>query len=148
MAVRKKATPGKEPRPKKSTHGKEPRAAAIFERLIALPGDVTGLLDQVERLVESVTKAGQEYRKTHWGKKPPQGAVLTFAADPGAEPVVALGELVSVVYRTRKGDDERLTDYEHTFSKVRPLLCYAPKQGAKLLVCGGTYTVTKRGIEG
>jgi hypothetical protein len=43
------------------------------------------------------------------------------AADPRI-PSVELGELISVTYRTKKGDDVELTDYTHDFRGPRPRL--------------------------
>ena len=60
--------------------------------------------------------------------------------------VWVLGELTAVCYEaTRDGITEQ---YMHEFNKKhRPLLCVAP-DGKQLIVAGGRYKVTERGIEG
>ena len=64
------------------------------------------------------------------------------AADPSI-PSVELGELVMVVYRTKKGADQVLTDYEHEFAHPRPRLAY---NESGLIIAGGKYRVEVRGI--
>ena len=58
-------------------------------------------------------------------------------------PSVELGELVAVVYRTKKGADTVLTDYTHEFAHPRPRLAY---NESGLLIAGGAYRVEVRGI--
>jgi hypothetical protein len=48
-----------------------------------------------------------------------------------------------VVYRTKKGGDQVLTDYEHEFSHPRPRLAY---NESGLIIAGGKYRVEERGI--
>jgi hypothetical protein len=60
---------------------------------------------------------------------------------PGAE-LVALGELVAVVYRT----GHEAFDREHKFKGPRPLLTYEERGG--LIIVGGAYKITPRGIVG
>jgi uncharacterized protein DUF6496 len=56
------------------------------------------------------------------------------------------GELLGVVYRTRKGSDPAEgVDYDHDFEKTRPRLAHG-KGG--LVIVGGSYKVTERGIVG
>jgi hypothetical protein len=86
------------------------------------------------------------YREAHWGKTKGTRPTLDVP-DPHLEALVELGELVSVVYGTIKGGDTGLTDYEHTFERKRPMLCYGAKTG-RLYVAGGTYRMRKRGIVG
>jgi hypothetical protein len=82
------------------------------------------------------------YKRDHWGQTGPWDVRRLTAADPRLVSV-ALGELVSVVYRTKKGRDRELTDYEHPFSRPLPVLAY---HGGGLLILGGKYRVTERGI--
>jgi hypothetical protein len=58
-------------------------------------------------------------------------------------PSVKLGELVVVVYRTKKGDDVELTDYTHEFERPRPRLAY---NESGLVIAGGRYRIEKSGI--
>jgi hypothetical protein len=90
----------------------------------------------------ALERAQREYVKTHWGERGRAKVTATYAADP-SEPSTALGELVEVTYRTRKGGDDGLVDYVHAFKTPRPLLAF---NSGGLLVLGGGYTVTERGI--
>ena len=92
----------------------------------------------------TATAAKKQYKRDHWGRVGDEKVRRLLAADPNV-PSVELGELVAVVYRTRKGDDKVLTDYEHEFSTPRPRLAY--NEGG-LLICGGRYRVETRGIVG
>lgn len=56
-----------------------------------------------------------------------------------------LGDIVSIVYRTDRGDGE--ADYEHKFKKPLPRLCTGP-DGKGLFVAGGGFNVTERGVVG
>jgi hypothetical protein len=92
-------------------------------------------------------KARAEYVKTHWGQDGTRGAerlkVATLAE--GAS-LVLLGDLVSVVYRTRKGLDQDAVDYEHHFATPRPRLAYS--ESGLLVIAGGRYRIDERGIIG
>jgi len=87
------------------------------------------------------------YERSHWGQT---GAVdwRKFAvADPFHDQTVELGQLVSIVYRTKKGRDRELTDYEHDFRKELPRLAFT-LEGRLLVIAGGSYRVSERGIVG
>ena len=87
------------------------------------------------------------YERDHWGHPGPAPGLRSLpAADPRL-PLVELGELVSVVYRTTKGVRGRETDYDHTFDPKRPVLAYEPRSG-RLVILGGKYHVEERGIVG
>ncbi|OGS00192.1 MAG: hypothetical protein A2V88_08260 [Elusimicrobia bacterium RBG_16_66_12] len=85
---------------------------------------------------------GHVYRDFHWGRSPDRERVIEV------EPLPArawqLGELVAVVYETDKGGE--LAHWHHDFRRARPVLA-ATEQGS-LLVLGGSYRVTPRGIVG
>lgn len=85
-----------------------------------------------------------EYERTHWGEKGQQRIRRGSAADPRHGTATELGELVQVVYRTKKRGDG-LSEYEHFFEGPRPRLAY---NAGGLLVVGGDYTVKKGGITG
>jgi len=90
--------------------------------------------------------ARTRYRVTHWGEAGPRAFRDLVCPDPGARPLVELGELVSVVYLTQKGGDNRPTEYEHAFNaRRRPVLAW--HEGG-LVICGGGYRVGVRGIHG
>lgn len=86
-----------------------------------------------------------EYERMHWGRRGEWDVRDLVAGDP-TRPLVALGELVSVTYRTEKGSDRGPTDYEHAFSERRlPILAFEPRTQL-LVIAGGIYRVHARGI--
>lgn len=93
-------------------------------------------------------KALAEYRRSHWGLSGDGKVRDGRAPDPRAGTLVQLGELVSVVYLTRKLGDLAPTEYEHDFGRGGrglPLLAY---NRTGLVIVGGAYRVTARGIVG
>lgn len=91
---------------------------------------------------KAIEAALRQYQRDHWGQRGPRGVRGLAAADPRVLSV-ELGELVAVVYRTKKGSDRRFTDYEHAFRSPRPILSYNP---SGLIIAGGVYHVEPRGI--
>ncbi len=87
------------------------------------------------------------FREAHWGIDPKRKEPFDVPDPRDNTAMIALGELVAATYGTKKGGDKRITDYEHTFERKRPMLCYGNKDG-KLYVVGGDYKVEKRGIVG
>jgi len=86
-------------------------------------------------------------------------ATKLFTSFRGAQPVevrrvaippmpragLTVGELLGIMYRTER--DGRVENYVHRFKKsARPILVAAP-DGRPLLILGGEYRVTDRGIE-
>ena len=85
------------------------------------------------------------YRRFHWGRAGADDVRRLRAADP-ARPLVAIGELVRVVYQTRKGARGVLTDYHHDFNQTQlPILAFEPRSRL-LVITGGIYDVQTRGI--
>jgi hypothetical protein len=83
-------------------------------------------------------------RDFHWGI--PARRITRRTVSPAPRVLTELGELVSVVYRTRKrGEPVEL--YEHEFERRRPRLTMDIKN-KRLHVVGGQYTVTPDGITG
>ncbi len=89
----------------------------------------------------------ERYQRDHWGEAGPLPAVRSLVAADPRQMSIELGELVRVVYRTRKGGDRVLTDYHHDFTTPRPVLAYEPRT-TLLLILGGKYHVETRGIVG
>lgn len=90
----------------------------------------------------------ETYRRTHWGERGTTPSRASRVPSIKAGELVELGELVSVVYLTRKGGDGELVEYEHEFGrrgKGLPILAF---NRSGLFVAGGSYTITTRGIEG
>jgi hypothetical protein len=91
-------------------------------------------------------RALAEYRRTHWGLGGVRRVRELLAPDPTAGTLVELGRLVSVVYETRKLGDLERTEYEHDFGpRGRPILAF---NASGLVIVGGRYRVTTRGIVG
>lgn len=62
-----------------------------------------------------------------------------------ANVALAIGPLLGIIYTATR--DGEIKDYLHRFKKSsRPLLC-ATADGSKLLIVGGRYRFTARGIE-
>jgi hypothetical protein len=90
-------------------------------------------------------KAHGLYVVNHWGKTGKNR--ISRLRCPLPDGVLSeLGILKSVVYETRKGGDDGPTEYEHDFEKPYPVL--AVNEAGLLLICGGKYKVTVRGIVG
>jgi len=90
--------------------------------------------------------ARREYVKTHWGHRGDWTDGSLRCADPREVYFAVLGELTHVTYETTKGKLSRAELFEHEFLQPRPLLVFSPRDKL-LLIAGGGYTVTNRGIE-
>ena len=90
-------------------------------------------------------QARREYERTHWGEKGRDRVTLSRASNPAHGALTELGQLVSVVYLTKKGGDRELVEYEHEFEKEKPRLAY---NAGGLVVVGGTYKIREGGIDG
>jgi len=88
-----------------------------------------------------------EYRRTHEGEDGARSYVTLNVPDPTKKHLVLLGELRELTYRTKKGSDERLTDYVHKFQPPRPHLVYSARDDALYITTAG-FRVTERGIVG
>jgi len=91
--------------------------------------------------------ARESYVKTHWGDPGPWRDKNLRCADPNEVYFAIMGRLHAVTYEAKKGRLGRLELWEHEFGNPSPVLCYSPKSKL-LLIAGGNYTVTSRGIEG
>lgn len=101
--------------------------------------------------------ATREYSRVHWGE---QGQGARVAGDVALEPLVKLGPGISIVYTTRKGGDGAEVDYDHAWGEgasgkwTPPIVlehrCSAPRCAnlGRVVLAGGTYHVTDRGIVG
>ena len=90
-----------------------------------------------------IAKAKRDYRFKHWGLKGNGKASPMTCADPAHEPLTQMGHLVRVVYETDKLGDPKSTHYEHDFSRPLPVLAYS---SGGLVICGGRYKISARGI--
>lgn len=94
----------------------------------------------------TLAAAAREYRRTHWGHPGDYDLRALPSADP-REVAVELGRLVAVVYETTKGRGRPVRWYEHDFGEPLPVLGYGLRSGV-LVVLGGQYQITRKGIEG
>lgn len=91
--------------------------------------------------------AAAMYRRTHWGLRGDETPRMLRVAEPRKSgTLVQLGDLVSVVYRTKKLGDSGPTEYEHEFERSLPVLCH--DGNGLLVIAGGRYRMTRRGIVG
>ena len=66
---------------------------------------------------------------------------------PSAKVGFALGPLVGVIYRASRADDGGTHEYLHRFRKSSQPLLIASDDGKSLVISGGKFQVTERGIE-
>lgn len=66
---------------------------------------------------------------------------------PSAKTGFALGPLVGVIYRASREDDGGTFEYLHRFRKSSQPLLIASDDGKQLVISGGEFQVTERGIE-
>ena len=90
--------------------------------------------------------AVKEYKKTHWGEGGAWGISNGDAPEATREQRWKGYELARVIYTTKKGGDNALTDYDHAFEKQLPRLIKCDR--GRVQIYGGTYRVTERGIVG
>lgn len=93
----------------------------------------------------SDAEAMREYERTHWGHTGRKSVRELRAADPAHGTGTEMGELVEVVYRTRKGRKGKVVEYEHAFEDRLPTLAY---NDGGLIIAGGSYTIERGGITG
>lgn len=86
-----------------------------------------------------------EYERTHWGERGRRRVSRAGAPDPRHGTATKLGQLVQVVYLTRKGGDAEPTEYVHDFEGRKPELVY--NEGG-LMIAGGDYVIAEGGIDG
>lgn len=91
--------------------------------------------------------AAESYVETHWGDPGEWRDRNLRCADPSEVYFAVMGRLHAITYETVKGHQKRLELWEHEFERPSPVLCYSPKSKL-LLIAGGGYTVSARGIEG
>ena len=94
-----------------------------------------------------VARAKVGYRVKHWGLGGRGKLQAVRCADPSRGVYTLLGELVAVSYATEKGGDGGPAIYDHEFSRPLPELLYS-ESGEGLVIAGGKYRVTARGIVG
>lgn len=120
------------------------RLERALERARKVPGLARRLADVVEAVVEDAEQADRDYEKFHWGRAPTEA---TWERVPNVRPgdvLSSLGELSEVAYETKKGGEHAI--YVHAFDAPKPHLGATSDGG--LVIVGGNYRVTRRGIVG
>lgn len=97
-----------------------------------------------KELAPKVEEAEEMYEGFHWGNKPKR--IIRKRASKTPSVAMKLGELSSVTYKTKKGDETAY--YEHEFGEEggkKPDLV-ADVDNKKLHIVGGDYDINDRGI--
>ena len=121
----------------------ERRVREAMRRAGDVPGLQQAIADHVERMAKGGRKAAAEFEAFHWGVEPDgTGVCMAPLVRPG-DVLTELGELMEVAYQTTKDED---AVWVHPFEAARPVL--ASTSRGRLVVVGGSYRITRRGIEG
>lgn len=102
-------------------------------------------LDTLRQLVEQAPRARRAYRRFHWGRNPRRARTAAAPLVWPGEVLTRLGDLAELGYLARKGKDPTYL-YEHPFSSPLPEL--ASTVDGQLVIVGGGYRITGRGIVG
>lgn len=103
------------------------------------------LAELAERAVGELQAAEALYDELRWGKDPDGVVVLDAPAVYPGQGVTELGVLELVEYSGQKGKG-RSYIWTHPFKATKPRLCVTADR--RLVVVGGDYEVTERGIVG
>lgn len=102
--------------------------------------------ERLESLLSLVEKADELHERFHWGRESETLESVELTRIEDGTVLVQLGVLAEISYITQKGDDP-VTIYEHSFEEGMPILA-ATADGGRLVIVGGDYKVTRRGIVG
>jgi len=97
----------------------------------------------------SLARRQELYRLTHGGAPPPLALRELDAGDP-RDGATEMGALVEIVYQTIKLNGAapgELANHRHAFKHPLPVLAFTASD-SRLLILGGGYRLTPRGIEG
>lgn len=89
-------------------------------------------------------RAERAFRRFHWGDDPEQTVKRSAPRVNPGDVLVELGPLVEVVYETHKAG--KTYNWVHAFKGPLPVL--AQTLDGRLVIVGGGYRVTERGIVG
>lgn len=107
-------------------------------------GIASQLAELADRAVRTLGDAESRYDSIRWGQEPDGVLVVEAPSVAPGETLTVLGTLEYVEYSGRKNGPDTL--WLHGFKKAKPLLCVNAE--SRLIVCGGDYRVTERGIVG
>jgi hypothetical protein len=102
-------------------------------------------LDAIKTRPTTKAEATKAYIETHGDFDHGKPDRMLRVAEPHEQRFVEMGPLYAVTYEADKEGKVEL--WEHKFSRPKPILAFSPRSGL-LVIAGGKYTVTKRGIEG
>jgi len=127
------------------------RMQRALEKLERVPGGLVLAEDMLADWAERAEGGAKAYEKFHWGDEASELEATQVATLRSGELVVALGELVEVVYETSK--DGKVYDWVHAFEGERPMLAHVTddrgnSRAPSLVITGGSYKVSTRGIVG
>jgi hypothetical protein len=121
---------------------------AKLRRLVDELADVPGLAEALEPVlrgyIKDAQRADKRFSRFHWGDR---AAGVTVSHAPIVLPdevLTVLGTLDRVDYETKKAGERAI--WYHNFETTRPVLAHS--SAGKLIIVGGSYRVTARGIEG
>ncbi len=124
-------------------------ADAMRAELAAIEGQIAALIrdgDKLRaRLPEYAAKTAPGYRGTHFGSGGDAKGGQGLAGDPRSK-LTLMGMMTECAYRATKLGYPRDAVFRHSFSEPLPALTYTRE--AKLVIVGGAYRITMRGIEG
>jgi hypothetical protein len=121
----------------------ERRVREAMRNAADVPGLQEGIADAVEHMARQGHAAAKRYQAFHWGREVDSTLVWEAPLVTPWDTLEALGTLWEIAYRTTK--DESAV-WVHPFEADRPVL--ACTQAGRLVVVGGSYRVTARGIVG
>jgi hypothetical protein len=121
---------------------------AKLRRLIDEAADVPGLTEALEPVlrgyIEDARHADKRFARFHWGDR---AAGVTVGHAPIVLPdevLTVLGVLDRIDYATTKAGERAI--WYHHFKRQKPKLAHTA--AGRLIIVGGSYRVTARGIEG
>lgn len=116
-----------------------------LDKLGAVPGLEAYAADVLEALADEAGRADSKFERFHWGRQAQGSRVVKVPRIAPGEVLYQLGDLTEIAYDTQKGSPEWVR-WVHEFK--RPLPALATTQAGKLVIVGGGYRVTERGIVG
>lgn len=121
----------------------ERRARQAMRRAGAVPGLQEAMADALCRMERGGRAAARDYEAFHWGNGPDATAAWSAPLVRPHDVLTELGELAELAYQTTK---DEAAIWVHAFESPRPVL--AATSGGRLVVVGGAYRITRRGIVG